>query len=51
MLHYKELFTVYIVYWADQGHYTMIKIGKLVRIHRLEFEDWLNYREKNGVNS
>lgn len=40
-----------IVYWADQGHYTMIKIGKLVRIHRLEFEDWLNYREKNGVNS
>lgn len=40
-----------IVYWADQGHYTMIKIGKLVRIDRLEFEDWLNYREKNGVNS
>lgn len=40
-----------IAYWADQGHYTMIKIGKLVRIHRSEFEDWLNYREKNGVNS
>lgn len=34
-----------IDYWANKGHYTIVKIGELVRIPRAEFEDWLNYRE------
>ena len=34
-----------IDYWANKGHYTILKIGELVRIPRAEFEDWLNYRE------
>lgn len=39
-----------IDYWANQGHYTILKIGELVRIPRAEFEDWLNYRENMEAN-
>ena len=39
-----------IDYWANKGHYTILKIGELVRIPRAEFEDWLNYRENMEAN-
>jgi excisionase family DNA binding protein len=44
-----------ITRWADKGHFTVIKAGEVMRISRIEFEDWLEYKKKmeeidNGNN-
>ncbi len=31
--------------WADKEKFTVIKVGSRVRIHRDEFEDWMEQKD------